>query len=270
MTQFPTWEANLTVFGPIKTERVQSFKVFKDFHHDNPFYSDISLSNVSYGLTATVTAFASTSEFANKAALLFFGKMLDTLSLKIRQPIFLSFSSENPIRIKPYSVRRIIEKDEWKTAFQESRLLNEKEPTFLRALGWYRKGQYTDDPFDKFLAYWNSIEITATKYHTPTHQTQNGSKNQIWECFKTLWGDCTDWPTIQGNENWIKDNYEIRTNIAHGLTPITVDEVEKIVNKIAELERVAHNFLTNWREKELSIKDHLSPLLEHIGVEHIE
>lgn len=179
MTQFPTWEANLTVFGPIKTERVQSFKVFKDFQHDNPFYSDISLSNVSYGLTATVTAFASTSELANKAALLFLGKMLDTLSLKIRQPIFLSFSSESPLRIKPYSVRRIIEKDEWKTAFQESRLLNEEEPTFLRALGWYRKGQYTDDPFDKFLAFWNSIEITATKYHTPTPQTQNGSKNQI-------------------------------------------------------------------------------------------
>lgn len=265
----PTWEANLSVFGPIKTERVQSLKVFKAFHDAEPFYSDISLKNVNYGLTASVTAFAGNSELANKAALLFFGKMLDTLSLKIRQPLFLSFSNENPIRTNSYSVRRIIEKEEWITAFKESRLLNESEPTFLRALGWYRKGQYTEDPFDKFLAYWNSIEITATKYHNRTEQTQNGSKNQIWECFKTLWDDCADWPIIQGNGDWIDDNYDIRKNIAHGLTPITVEEVEKIVNKIDELEKVAHNFLSNWRKNQLSIKDHLSSLLEYIGVEHI-
>jgi hypothetical protein len=164
------------------------------------------------------------------------------------------------------NVKRIIEKIEWLKGFKEARLLNKFEPTFLRALGWYRKGLHTEDPYDKFLAYWNAIEITASKYHPRTERTKNGTKNQIWECFNTLWGDLSDWPIISGNQNWIDANNDIRRKIAHGVAPITVDSIEEIIEKLEKLEQVSYRFLSGWRER-LPNNDHLTSLLEHIGIE---
>jgi hypothetical protein len=55
----------------------------------------------------------------------------------------------------------------------------------LRGLGWYRKGLYTEDPFDKFLAFWNAIEIVAAYYQSEfvpsidRERAKKGSKSQI-------------------------------------------------------------------------------------------
>jgi hypothetical protein len=266
MTGQPTWEIKLSIDGPIKTNFSQSLKIFKEFREDDPFYSDVKITNTAYGVLVNVTAFAATADLAHKAALIFVGKMLDSLSLKLRQPLFLSFTEERANRKYSDNIRRIIERDEWISAFKDARLLNKEEPTFLRALGWYRKGLYTDDPYDKFLAFWNSIEIAASKYHQKTKKTKKGSKNQIWECFKILWGECEKWPVISGNEQWISGNYETRKDIAHGLTTITVEEVKKIVAKLEEVEDVAYNFLAGWRNQ-LELSDYLSSLLNHIGIE---
>ena len=265
-SNYPTWEVKFSIDGPIKTRPIQSFKILKGFRLDDPFYSDISIKNSPYGVVVSVTAFASKADLARKAAMLFIGKMLDALSLKIKLPLFLSLTEDIGYRKYKENVKRIIEKDEWVDAFKESRLLNEHEPTFLRSLGWYRKGLYTDDSYDKFLAFWNSIEITAAKYHPRTDRTRDGTKNQIWECFKTLWGECSDWPVISGNEHWIDDNNSVRNDISHGVAPITVEYVKQIIEKLEDLEQVAYLFLKGWREK-LQIHDHLSSLLEHIGIE---
>jgi hypothetical protein len=83
----------------------------------------------------------------------------------------------------------------------------------LRGLGWYRKGLYTEDPFDKFLAFWNAIEIVAAAYYqsefVPSidrERAKKGSKSQIWECFKALWGPCEQWPNIAGDDKWFDEN----------------------------------------------------------------
>jgi hypothetical protein len=266
MTNYPTWEVKLSVNGPIKTQDTSLLRIFKDFQEDDPFYSDVKITDTQYGVLISVTAFASNGDLAHKAALLFVGQMLDSLSLSVRQPLFPSFSHEHVNQKYQDDVRRIITRDEWIAAFKDARLYNEKEPTYLRALGWYRKGLYTNDPYDKFLAYWNSIEITATKYHTESDEAKEGSKNQIWECFKKLWGECKNWPIIHGNDQWIKDNYEIRKDIAHGLTTITVEGVIKILTALEEVEQVAYKFLADWRGQ-LQIRDHLNSLIDHIGIE---
>ncbi len=216
----------------------------------------------------SVTAFASNPDFARKAALLFIGQMLDTLSLRINLPLFLNFTENITPRKYNENIKRIIEKQEWLKAFKEARLLNEHELTFLRALGWYRKGLHTEDPYDKFLAYWNSIEITAAKYHPRTNRTKSGTKNQIWECFNTLWGECANWPIISCNTNWIDENNDIRKGIAHGVTPITVEHVIEIIEKLEQLEQISYRFLSGWRER-LPHHDHLSSLLEYIGIEEV-
>lgn len=267
MTNLPTWEVALSVVGPIKTRETHKLKPFKAFRYDDPFYSDIEIRTSKTGVNASVTVFASTNDLAHKAALIFFGQMLDTLALEIKQPLFLSLTQTSPDLLKQFKIRRVVERDEWITAFKESRTLNEYEPTFLRSLGWYRKGLYTEDPFDKFLAFWNSIEITASKYHTQDERTKKGSKNQIRQCFETLWGSCKDWPIIGENEEWIDSNYVLRKDIAHGLKSITVSSVETILAKLKELEEVAHIFLKDWKTNKIPMDDHLSSPLAHIGVE---
>ena len=111
--RYPTWEVKLSVDGPIKTIPIQSFKVLKGFQQDDPFYSDISIKNVQYGVVVSVTAFASNSNLAREAALLFIGKMLDALSLILRLPLFLSFTETFSNRKYKEDVKRIIEKNEW-------------------------------------------------------------------------------------------------------------------------------------------------------------
>jgi len=267
MSDLPTWEVKLSVFGPIKTRGPHEFKIFKAFRYNDPFYSDIGIETSISGVDASVTSFASTSALAHKAALFFFGQMLDSLALLIREPLFLSFTKTRPIRNENHTVRRLVEEAEWITSFKESRGLNEYEPSFLRALGWYRKALYTEDPFDKFLAFWNSIEVTTSKYHTRDEKTKKGSINQIWQCFETLWGDCKDWPIILGDKKWINMNHEIRKDIAHGVKPVTVKSVENILDKLEGLEEVAYSFLTGWKEKKIPVDDHLSSLLEYMGTE---
>lgn len=267
MTNLPTWEVALSVVGPIKIRGTHQLQIFKAFRHNDPFYSDIEIRISDTGVNASVTVFASTNDLAHKAALIFFGQMLDTLALEIKQPLFLSLTQTRPDLLKKFKIRRVVERDEWITAFKESRALNENEPTFLRSLGWYRKGLYTEDPFDKFLAFWNSIEITASKYHSHDERTKKGSKNRIRQCFETLWGNCKNWPIIGGKEKWIDSNYELRKNIAHGLKSITVNSVETILAKLKELEEVAHIFLKDWGKNKIPMDDHLSALLAHIGIE---
>lgn len=267
MTKLPTWEVALSVVGPIKTRGTHELNIFKAFRYDDPFYSDIEIRTSDTGVDASVTAFASTDDLAHKAALIFFGQMLDALALEIKQPLFLSLTQTSPDLLKQFKTRRVVERDEWITAFKESRSLNEYEPTFLRSLGWYRKGLYTQDPFDKFLAFWNSIEITASKYHTKDERTKKGSKNQIRQCFETLWGECKDWPIIRGNEEWINCNYVLRKDIAHGLKSVTVTSVETILAILKETEEVAHIFLKDWMTNKIPMDDHLSALLADIGIE---
>jgi hypothetical protein len=178
--------------------------------------------------------------------------MLDALSAAINQPLYLNFGDSLRSGIETHDTLRRVAKAEWQEAFKEARLLSIAEPTFLRALGWYRKGLYTEDPFDKFLAFWNSVEIVTGKYHPqiPIGRAR-GSISQIWESFKSIWGECDNWPIIPGETNWIKVNHGVRTTIAHGIEPVDIERVKDVVTKIDILQSVAHKFLIDWRQQKL-------------------
>ena len=253
MLGLPTWKVDLFSYGPIEIKSTIRLNEPKGFQLQDPFYSDIQLVNKPFGVQASVTAYASTNQLAHKAALFFFGQMLDALTIKINQTVYLSLSEVQPRWLESYTVRRIVEKKEWSDAFREARLIAIAEPTFLRALGWYRKGLYTEDAFDKFLAFWNAIQIVAGKYHPPIpNDKPKGSKSQIWECFKSVWGNCGEWPIIPENENWIDNNYAIRKKIAHGIASIDVKQIETVLNEIDKIQGVAYQFITDWRNIRLN------------------
>lgn len=249
-----TWQVDLFVNGPITITRPIRLNEPKGFRIKDPFYSNIELRSLgNAGIRATVTAFASDNTLAREAALHFFSQTLDALALRIRLPLDLSSLEENSRNLNRYQERRIVERNEWLEAFREARRLAYSEPTFLRAMGWYRKGLVAEDPFDKFLAIWNSLEIVAGKYHPKTDRAKNGSKSQLWECLKLIWGEDVDsWPVITGDRDWIDQNYEIRIDIVHGVAAVTIETVERVSEKIETVEDVAYRFLTDWRRQQLN------------------
>jgi hypothetical protein len=251
----PIWEVDLFIDGPISVKRQLNLNVAKGFRLADQFYSDVELRKSGSGVFAIVTARADTQRLARKAALFFFGQMLDVLAVQTTQPLYISLIESQSVRSVRHTVRRLIAEDEWLAAFNEARALATNEPTFLRAMGWYRKGLYTEDPFDRFLAFWNSIEIIAAKYHPRTEAAKGGTKNQTSECFRTLWGNRTHWPFIADDEGWIKDNYEMRKDIAHGIASINIEQVEPVLQKLDTIEKLSHRFLTDWRNSQLNLHD---------------
>jgi hypothetical protein len=259
MTERIEWQVSLSVYGPIES-RNSHFNVLKGWNITDPFYGEIRLGNIRDGVRASITAFAPTGELARKAALLFFGQMLDTLTIDINLPLYLSLHERPPSHIKEHATLRIVEESEWKAAFREARLLAFSEPVFLRALSWYRKGLFSEDPYDRFLAFWNSIEVVTSKYHPPIPENrEDKSKSQMWESFKALWGECAEWPV---SDTWIDDNYQTRKDIAQGTIPVNVEDVSRVLAKMDVIERLAYRFLNEWRIKQLkpNIPLELEPL----------
>jgi hypothetical protein len=248
------WEVDLYVYGPVTVRERMTTTQQKGFHISDPFYSDIEIQKIPSGIKATVTARAPNQGTAYKAALFFFGGMVDALTLSINRPMYLSFTERARTAAQNHDVRRIIEKGQFENAFREAHYLEINDPAFLRSLGWYRKGLTTDDPLDKFLAFWNAIEIVAAKHYRSIpsidhERASRGSKNQVWACFEALWGSCDVWPVITGQANWIDESYEFRNGVAHGVAPINVHKVEEIAERLPVIEKVSFNFLSGWRDK---------------------
>jgi len=250
----PIWDITLNVYGPITVERNISFRQRKDFHFPDRFYSEIEVSkNKSFGVTITLTAFATEQMIARKAALYFCGQALDVLSATLNLPIILALTDGNNFSPRIENERRRITEEEFIDAFRTARIWVLTEPTFLRAVGWYRKGLYTEDPFDKFLAFYNSIETLCSKYNpNPGSCDNRGSKCHIWETFKSIWGECESWPIIPNQTDWIDINYETRKNIAHGIASIDINVIEDVIEKIDTIKQVAHRLIIDWRQKRLN------------------
>jgi len=243
-----TYNVELTVFGEITTEETISFNTDKELNHGNIFNSDVIIKSHPQGLRISSTVYTENRDRAFKVALLFIGRMLDVLAIKTETPLFIYNNEIKPV-LDRNTTKAIISSQEFQECFKFSRYLNLNHTAFLTGLNWYRKGLYTEDPYDKFLAYWNSISIVSSKYHTPNDRTQNGIINQIWNCFETLWGtDTAHWPFIHGDNRWINNNNQTRDTIAHGLVPVEVGNVENVIAKLENTQKVAHKFLTAWSQ----------------------
>jgi hypothetical protein len=263
MPDQPIWEVALYVDGPVTVRQRFTTKQQKGFRLEDPFYSDIEIAETPSGLRSLLTARAANHDVAYKAAVHFFGHMIDSLTMTINRPMRLSVTQGEKLAIRRHDVRRRIEPREFEAAFKDAHFLGQVSRSFLRSLGWYRKGLTADDPLDKFLAFWNAIEIVASKfYHTvpsiDQERARRGCKNQVWACFEALWGQCDTWPVINGQTKWINESYEIRMDVAHGLAFIDIHKIADVAAQLPSIEQVCYRFLTGWRER-FSVLDRHPP-----------
>jgi hypothetical protein len=134
MAEDPTWEVDLYVDGPVAVRRRISTTQQKGFDAANPFYSDIAITSIPSGLQATIQARAPNERLAFAAAVFFFGRMLDVLSLTVDRPLYLSFTERRRIRdgYGQQDIRRIIELQEIEQAFREAHQLATTSPSAMR------------------------------------------------------------------------------------------------------------------------------------------
>ncbi len=244
MPEIATWIIQLFVDGPIAVATPIRFQHPKGFNGRRQFYSEINVQTSQSGLRMSVTAFARESNPARKAALVFVGEMLDVLATELKLPLRLSLLDPRGANRQDHSVKRVVTELELREAFSRARWFSEQQPTFLRALSWFRKGLVTEDPLDRFFAFWLALEIVAGKYHPDVPEARNGSKSQLWESFKFLWGEPANWPVIAGQLQWIDQNHALRVKIAHGTAAVDVEAVEHATEMGETIVEVAHQFLT--------------------------
>jgi hypothetical protein len=242
------YNVELLVSGPVTVRRQINFNTDKELDFGNVFRSDISIKKHQQGFVISSTVYTADQDRAYKVALLFIGKMLDILSLKTKSTLNVSLNEYRQIADRNI-VRAVIDVDEFRFCFDLARQLNLNENKLLRAFSWYRKGLYTEDPFDKYLAFWNSISVVADGYCNDNDRTRQGIINKIWDCFVTLWGDCANWEYINGNDRWVNDNNEIRNKIAHGGVTVDIQYVENVINQLETVQNVAYKFLTQWADR---------------------
>lgn len=235
------WEVDLNMIGSLTINENISFRQEKGFDLYQ-FYSDIVLEKSNSGIKATITAYAPNSGMAEMAAYVYFGRMTDVLSLDNELPIYLSMY-EDSVRInsETYSRRRL-EKSDFIKAFKMARKFELEAPKLLRAIGWYSKGKVSQNTLDKFLSYWNVIEIVGKEFHTETDRTKKGVKNQIYQCFNDYFGDISGWNLPQ---NWIDDMYEKRNKIVHGGEDTTVESINNVSKLLPLLEKTCHSLINN-------------------------
>lgn len=239
----PEWKIKLAVSAPITIKSPLSLDVQKGA--DYPFWTTVKLKKATHGVWVEVIARASSQDEANDAGVFFIGQMLDLLSLWTNLPLYLSLFDEK-FRDFDTRVQRIVEEEEWIRAFRLSREYGLNRRVYSRALSWYRKGLVSEDPIDKFLAFWSSLEGFGSESARRNERTRKGAINQICDCFDQIWGNSSSWKVIPNEANWVKRFHDTRNGISHGFIEVNIDTIKQITAQLPKLHLLAYTFLSEW------------------------
>jgi hypothetical protein len=190
MAQVRPYEVTLRVTGPVKIKDEIRFNTNKELNIGQIFDSAIEIKPDQEGFHIIVTVFTSHQEQANKIALLFVGRMLDCLSIMVDLPLFVSLVSDWKYT-KESNQKAILQKRDFQVAFEMSRVQSDKLSTFLRGLSWRRKALYTEDPYDRFFAYWLSIEVIANKFN-PNKENCKDPKTGNYKGRSAIFGNASN------------------------------------------------------------------------------
>jgi len=234
------WKVELAVSGPVTTRARRSLNVLKG--HTAPWQTQVTLENQRYGVKVAVIARARDLQGAHDAAVFFVGEALDYLAFKLDLPLFLS-SSCPELRDSGDNVRRVVTEAEWREVFELGRKYGANYPAITKALSWYRKGLTSENPVDRYLAFWNVLEVLGAGYHQQNERTSQGIINQICNCFDQLWESCEHWPVVAGRPERVNQFHGRRNAITHGFQDIDVQSLREISDDTDELRELSRALL---------------------------
>lgn len=213
------------------------------------------------GWTADVEVVSDTLEPNASFAEFYFNQTLDIAALRHASPFQVLPKSDiqhgaAPARFRDATTSAVITAEDFDQSTRLAFLLYTLETDLLRSIGWYRRGLSSPDPLLSFLGLWNSIEIAAARFCQKSEKTEKGSKNQIFQLL-------TDYlpksgiqfftPNTSELDTWIKDNYDMRLNIAHGLGSTELNlfrRSEAMIPKLRSVATALLRVLTDARCKE--------------------
>lgn len=245
-SEWSEWEVTLIISGPITVERPLNMSVQKG--QDQPFWTTLKVTKAPQGVKAEIVAKAINQEEANDAAIYFVGQALDVLSLRTRLPLYVG-SLGGYHHTGDTHVKKLIPEQQWRDSFRLGREYGMEQAVLSRALSWFRKGLTSEDPIDKFLAFWSSIEGVGAAYARKTKRTKLGAVNQVCDCLDQLWENVADWKVIPNEASCINDFYKTRSGIAHGYISVDVETVRRISHDLHMIQSLATAFLSDWERK---------------------
>jgi hypothetical protein len=245
-SEWSSWEVTLAISGPITVEVPLNMNVQKG--QEQPFWTTLKVTKAPQGVKAEIVAKAINQTDASDAAIFFVGQALDVLALHIGLPLYVG-SLKGYHHVGDTHVKKLVSEQEWLDSFRLGREYGANQAVLSRALSWFRKGLISEDPIDKFLAFWSSIESIGSACVRKTERTNLGAVNQICDCFDQLWGDVANWKVIPSRAVCVNDFHEIRNGIAHGYMSVDVETVRRISHDLDVIQSLATAFLSDWERK---------------------
>lgn len=124
------WEVDIDIIGAVMITENISFKQQKGYDKEQ-FYSNISLQNQKFGISATLTAYAENIDIAKTVAFVYLGRMIDVLVLDNDLAIVLQERGNYFIGEEQSITRRRFEKNELELAFKVARKLELEHKVLL-------------------------------------------------------------------------------------------------------------------------------------------
>lgn len=249
------WEVKLYISSHCKIKKPFTWKSDKG-DDDDPFSSQITLSNYNNGLEIKVEVLEDIEENALDDAFYFIGQALNYMSF-IENAAFGVYKnlSSSELRLRK-NTKKIIEKDVWEKAFSKGREIQMCSPKLGMSLSWFRKSLNSNDPIDAFLSRWLVIETICNDV-----KLLKDLKKEQAEDIKSLnfgkYGKGRVYYRIKQkiiNEQ-LENNLDIdfdrlyniknqRNEIAHGEFAINdVRTIKRIKRMYVDLEKLAYEFL---------------------------
>jgi hypothetical protein len=258
------WEVDLEVSGPISIRERQAMRALKG--ERKPFFTQIQIRKTRNGVNINVVARARSQQGASDAAAYFVGLALDVLSLRTDLPLYLNL--QNPVfRTEPSHAKRIIDRQEWEEAFWDGQAYAIQRPTYSRALSWYRKGLTGENPIDQLLAFWAGLESIGSQFHEKNERTNQGTVNQICNCFDQLWGTVETWKVIPQKAKAINEFNDYRSKIAHGGMRVDVERIREINEELPLYKELVRTFLLDWGSQGIGVEYARQPASQYEPVE---
>ena len=249
----PTWVFELNVFGPIQIPARFALDEVESFYFDDVFFRSIEVKGATQGAQCSIKAHAESGAVAGQVALHTLDQVAHILALQTNLALVVSRQESRPFARNNSSHKRIMDKMEWQQAFREAHHLLHREPSYLQALGQYRKALGEENPINKYITLFQAMESVARHGSAIQLSGRVDIQTTLEQSFAQLWKDKQQWPHLQREQGLLEDLIDLYVKAVGGVVPIVPSIITRIADRLEVLHRLTHAFLVDWRNQNVKL-----------------